>query len=385
MRRSGFVTIFLGLCGAAACTRQGVSAQDAGEASPRATAMDAATPGPDAVRGGMTEPELLAFYRDAAADDDARGPQVESPRLAADLDFAGTEPVDVVRASYRIALPDEVATIDTERALRVDDQGDRASAMLIGTGLPTVPGTRVAARNGYAGLALVSPDGSRYRVATPDDAQHWFLGASSRATTSLTFHRTDTTVLATRGGLSILLSTPAEGDRHPLTCRIFVAMILGGDAAAARLGCADARMPTRVSVRARGWPSITFERTASAAVQLPRRGIALPPVEATMDYTVPTPATDGAFFAPTELAALPGRHEPRYTLTATNGLTREALVLLDDLAIGWLAPGATATYVGLSGGPHHVRARSLDGLERSPNMPATLPATIAFVLDSSLR
>jgi hypothetical protein len=232
---------------------------------------------------------------------------------------------------------------------------------------------------------MISPDGSRYRIAPPDEVQHWFLGASTRAGTTVMFHRTDTTVLATRGGLSLLLTTPATGDRHPLACRLFVALVLGGDPAAARLGCADARLPERVIVRARGWPSITLERTTTAPIQLPRRGVAIPPPDSTPGYSTPDHPREGAFFAPAELAALPGRHDPRRTLTSTNALAREALVFVDDLAIGWLAPGATSTFTGLSDGNHHVRIRSLDGLERSRNLPAVFPATVTFDLDPHLR
>lgn len=321
-------------------------------------------------------------------------PEVESPLpapppiaegLAADAEFAGAAVTPASRADYRIVLPDEIPTRDADRSLQLVDQGDRASLTVFGTALPLIPGTRVAMRNGFASPMLIAPDGTHYRVVSPDELQHWFLGNSSRAGTVLAFHRTDNTVVATRGGLSLVLSTPATGDRHPLACRLFVALILGGDPAAARLGCADARIPTRVAVRARGWASLTFERGAETEADVARRSLAFPPPGAAADFTVATHAPVGRIFDDAELAQLPGRHDRRRTLAIRNGLTRESFVFFDDLAIGWLAPGSSFSIPNLTDGPHHVRLRSLDGLERSRNLPATLPATFDFDLDPNLR
>jgi hypothetical protein len=204
---------------------------------------------------------------------DASAPPVEVQAdeggLPADEGFTGERPVRVERVRYVITLPDEHATLSTERALRVDDQGDRANAMVVGTGLPIVPGMRVAARAGYAGFVLTSPEGARYRVASPDELQRWFLG---------------------------------------------------------------------------------------------------------------DPAAPSTALAPTELAALPGAHNPEDILTVDNVLTREALIFLDDLAIGWLAPGGHAAFVGLSAGTHAVRGRALDGLERSRVTTTALPATVRIEL-----
>ena len=71
-------------------------------------------------------------------------------------------------------------------------------------------------------------------------------------------------------------------------------------------------------------------------------------------------------------------------LTTTNGMDRQAIVFADDTAIGWIAPGATATFGNLAAGHHALRARSLDGLERSRSTTALLPAQVRFDLDPVL-
>jgi hypothetical protein len=232
---------------------------------------------------------------------------------------------------------------------------------------------------------IVSPDGTHYRVVSPDQVQHWFLGNSSRATAVLQFHRTDNTVVATRGGLSLVLNTPATGDRHPLACRLFIALVLGGDPAAARLGCSEARLPTRGMVRARGWAAISFERTALGNEAVARRSLAFPPEQSAADYEIPAHAAEGRFYTDAELGTLAGRHASRRTLRVRNGLSRESLLFLDDLALGWFAPGSSLEFGNLTDGLHHVRIRSLDGLERSRNLPANLPAGFDFDLDPNLR
>jgi hypothetical protein len=347
------------------------------------------TPSTDVISADEPDAADTAIFVPDSAPADASAARsserAEAAPLAPDSVFEGVDTLTIPRATYRIVLPDEVPTLEVDRTLRIDDQGDRAVITVLGDGLPLLPGTRVAARNGFMGIILVSPDGMHYRVVSPDEVQHWFLGNSSRAGAALQFHRTDNTVVATRGGLSLVLTTPASGDRHPLTCRLLVAMILGGDPALARFGCSEARMPTRAMVRARGWAAIAFERTALADETLSRRTVAFPPAHASPDYAVPRHAPEGRFYTDAELATLPGRHGSRRTLRVRNGLTRESLVFLDDLALGWLAPGSSLEFGDLTDGLHHVRIRSLDGLERSRNLPANLPATFDFDLDPNLR
>lgn len=351
---------------------------DAARTFPQAAAHDVPVAGDSSPRRqGLTHEELMRFYYVDGGGADASDEVAESGRpIAADGEFSGEAPTAIVRARYAITLPDERATLVTERALRVDDQGDRASLMVVGTGLPSVPGMRVMARAGLTGFALVSPEGGRYRAVTPDELQTWFLGASSRAGTTLGFRRSDSTVIAARGGLTLVIATEREGPLRPLTCRALVAMFLGGDAAAARVGCAGARMPVRVGLYARGWRSLALERAEFAEVRVPRASLAVPPLGASADLAPPVRASEGAFFAPSELARLGGVREPRHTLTVHNALGREALVFVDDLAIGWIAAGAEATFVGLSAGQHVVRGRSLDGYERSRSTSVTFPATV---------
>lgn len=363
------------------CTRATSAVDAARRPQPPPAAVSAApaeNAAPAPVRG-VTHEELLRRHADAGPDAPPDEIAATGHAIAPDGAFADEQPVAIVRARYAITLPDERAALPTERALRVDDQGDRASAQLVGTGLPIVPGMRVAARAGLTGFALVSPDGRRYRAITPDDLQRWFLGNASRPGSTVAFRRTDEAIVATRGGLSLVLATERTGEPHPLTCRILVALFLGGDPAAARVGCGSARLPTRATLRARGWPAVVLERTERAVTQTVRAMLAVPPADATADLPLPARAPDGAFFAPSELAALGGTRRPENILTLTNNLTREALVFVDDLAIGWVAPGRTATFVGLSEGRHAVRARALDGLERSHTTTTSFPASVTVV------
>lgn len=325
---------------------------------------------------GISHEELLRRHTDGGADASTEQVVTFDRPIAPDGTFTDEQPVAIVRARYAITLPDERPRLSTERSLHVDDQGERAFVQLVGTGLPIVPGMRVAARTGLLGFALVSPEGTRYRTMTPDELQQWFLGHRARPGSSVAFRSTDDTIVATRGGLSLVLIGDREGDAHPLTCRIFVALFLGGDPAAARVGCSTATMPVRVTLRAHGWPAVVLERSERRSIQVPRALLAVPPMNATADLPVPSRAPEGAFFAPTELAALGGIRQPQHTLTVTNQMSREALVFVDDLAIGWVAPGHTATFVGLSEGRHAVRARALDGTERSHTTHATFPATV---------
>jgi hypothetical protein len=302
-----------------------------------------------------------------------------------DREFTGERPTEVVRARYAIVLPDEHSTLTTERALTADDQGDRLLLQLVGAALPVVPGMHVAARAGLTGFALTTPGNDRYRAISPDELQRWFLGASSRADTIVAFRRTDQTVLATRGSLSLLINTDADGGLHPLLCRALVAIMLGGDPEAAHVGCANARLARRATLRAHGWSALSIERTQRDLAQRPRDALAVPPADATPDMPLPAHASTGAFFAPAELASLPGSHRAQDILTITSGLGREALVFVDDLAIGWLGAGETAAFVGLSAGRHAVRARSLDGIERTRAMTVTFPATVRIENAPELR
>jgi hypothetical protein len=136
-------------------------------------------------------------------------------------------------------------------------------------------------------------------------------------------------------------------------------------------------MPSRASFRARGFLSVVLEPQNRADVRVPRVSMAVPPPQATADFVVGARAPSGAFFAPSELRTLGGVREPRHILTLTNGLTREAIVFVDDLAVGWVASGGTSTFVGFSAGPHAVRGRSFDGMERSrATTVSSLPATV---------
>jgi hypothetical protein len=325
-------------------------------------------------------PSVAAEPHEHGHDAPPAPPEANDARpIAADGAFADGQPVPLVHVRYAITLPDERALLPTERALHLDDSGERASLQLVGTGLPMVPGTRVAARAGLTGFALLSPEGQRYRAISPDELQQWFLGHGSRVGSTVSFRRSGDILVATRGGLSLALATERGGEAHPLGCRMLVALFLGGDPSAARAGCASAAIPVRATLRARGWPAIVLERTARTEEQRPRASLAVPPAEATPDLPLPQRAAHGGFFVRSELAALGGAQREEHTLTITNGLSREALVFVDDVAIGWIAAGHTAAFSGLTDGRHAVRARALDGLERSRTVNTAFPATVTLL------
>ncbi len=295
--------------------------------------------------------------------------------LEADETHRGDRPVRATRAVFELTLPDEHATLHIERVLRLDDDGERATALWMGAGLPITPGPRVAAHVGIAGFALVATDGNRYRASSPDDVHAWFAGDGSVGASSVTFHRNGSTITAARGDLTVTLLLDREGPARPLSCRMLVALWLGGDSSSARDGCRDARMPERVTVRHRQTSVASLARSSREDVELPARSLAVPPALATPDLALPAAASSGAFFAPVELARLPGAHDPANTLTVHNALARSALVFVDDLAVGWVGAGATTMFVGLSGGSHTVRGRSLDGVARSRAAIVSLPGT----------
>jgi hypothetical protein len=194
-------------------------------------------------------------------------------------------------------------------------------------------------------------------------------------------------LVATRAGLTLTMQSSAQRWIRPLTCRLFAAMLLGGDAAAIRAGCEGARLPSRVTLRARGMAALAFVEVESNQVQMPRATMAVPPAEATRELVVPARSGEGGFFAPSELLTLePARPagappviRPRdwapvaSALEVENNSPHEVLLFVDDAAVGWLAAGRSATFSGVQAGRHAVRARTVDGQWRSVVMSVNVP------------
>jgi hypothetical protein len=339
---------------------------------------------------GITEQELLR-RADAALQSDAEAPLfVRGWQVPADLGFADGQPVETLRSQYIITLGDEREDRPTiERALRVDDQGDRLIALYYGTGLPMAPGFRIGSRSSLTGWALLSADQQSHRLMHGDALRDWFFAGEMRATSSVTFRQTDDALIASRGVLSVSMVSGADGPERPLTCRLFVGLLLGGDPAAARAGCASVRALTRVTLRARSLPMLVFSRREASVVQLPRDALAVvSPSAHAGELSLPRRSSEGSFFAPNELhglepprsaGVLPIRRadagHSESQISVQNSTDRELLVFVDGLALGWLAAGRSAVFQGMQNGPHRVRARSMDGLVRTDEALVNAPAS----------
>jgi len=354
-----------------------------------------ATSGPSAMddvappRVGITHEELMR-QADAEAYAALGEPTIEvsGALVPADTTFADETPADVVRTRYALEFNDERRDRPAvERVLRVDDQGDRLIALFYGTGFILAPGFRIGARGTMGGFALIGAAQSEHRAMSPDEVRRWFVGSDAQAA-PVSFRRDGDSVIATRGALSVTLSTEPQAAVRPLSCRVFVALLLGGEAGALRSGCEGSKVASRVTLRARGVPMLSFVKAESSAVQLPRASLAVPPRDAaTTELRPPARSGEGGFFSPSELLSLepvrpanaPPVVRPRNwapvssTLEAVNNSPREVVLFVDDAAIGWLAAGRTAVFSGVQAGRHAVRARSVDGAWRGESITVSAP------------
>lgn len=338
---------------------------------------------------GITHEELLRRADAEAHDVPGELPiEVSGALVPSDVTFADETPADVARTRYTIEFGDERRDRPAvERVLRVDDQGDRLLALLYGTGFVLAPGFRIGARATMGGFALIDAAQSEHRAMSPDEVRRWFLG-NDAPTATVSFRRDGDSVVASRGALSVTMSSKPDATAHPLSCRLFVAMMLGGEAGALRSGCEGAKLPTRVTLRARGVPVLAFVEAESMAVQLPRASLAVPPRSAeSAALRVPARSSEGGFFSPSELLSLepvrpanaPPVQRPRNwapvssTLEIDNNGTREVLLFVDDAAVGWLAAGRHAVFSGIQTGRHAVRARTVDGVWRGEPTSVSVP------------
>jgi hypothetical protein len=363
----------------------GRDADSSGEIPARST-QDAA-PAPVV---GITHEELLR--RADAEGQDASEPAVEpeGASIPEDTWFADETGVEAQRTRYEMRFPDERADRPSvERVLRVDDQGDRIVALLYGTGFVIAPGYRIGGRASMSAWALVAADQRSHRALNPDELRQWFFGQAIQRSVPLSFRRSDDGLTATRGQLSLSLQFDPASPARALSCRMFVSLVLGGDSAAIRTGCEGAKVPARVTLRARGLPVLAFDKAETSAVHLPRNALAVPPRDAVgQTLAMPQRGGEGGFFTPNELLALepvrpanapPVQRRPGWAPTSSqfevvNSTQSEVLLFVDDTAIGWLAAGRTATFAGVQTGRHSLRARSIDGMYRVEPVALSAPA-----------
>jgi len=361
------------------------SAESASESADRATPHAAIMP-----TVGITHEELLRLAD--AEERDASEPEVEpeGASIPEDRWFADETGVEAQRTRYEMRFADERADRPSvERVLRVDDQGERIVALLYGTGFVIAPGYRLGGRASMSAWALIAADQRSHRALNPDELRQWFFGQPLPRSIPLSFRRSDDGLTATRGPLTLSLQFDATSPTRALSCRLFVSLMLGGDAAAVRTGCEGARVPTRVTLRARGLPVLAFDKTETSTVQLPRNALSVPPREAVgQTLSMPQRGEEGGFFTPNELLALepvrpanaastrrrPGWAPTPSQLEVVNATQSEVLLFVDDTAIGWLAAGRTATFAGVRAGRHTLRARSIDGLFRTAPVSLSAPA-----------
>jgi hypothetical protein len=338
---------------------------------------------------GITHEELLR-RADAEGQDAVEAPVAPEGRLVPeDSSFADETGADVLRTRYEMRFPDERADRPAvERVLRVDDQGERIVALLYGTGFVIAPGYRIGGRASMSAWALIGADQRAHRAANPDELRQWFFGQELARNTTVSFQRTSDGLSATRGALTVSLQFDPDSPPRPLSCRMFVSLLLGGDSAALRPGCEGAKAPTRVTLRTRGLPVVAFVKSESSTVQLPRISLAVPPREAVgHELASPSRGGEGGFFTANELLGLepvrpanapPVQRRPGWTATSSqfevvNSTQSEVLIFVDDAAIGWLGAGRTGTFSGVQTGRHSLRARSVDGQYRSESVAMSAP------------
>lgn len=335
---------------------------------------------------GITHEELLR-RADAEVQDAQEPPvRVAGHLAAADTAFVDEAPADVLRGQYALTFADERQDAPAvERALKLDDQGERMTALFYGTGLVLTPGLRVAARRTLSGFVLLSADQRAHRAMDPDALRAWFVGSALGAQAPLAIRRQENTVTASREGFAVQLDLAAEGPVRSLSCMFFVGLLLGGDAGALRAGCEGARAPLRVTLRARGLATLRFVRGVSEMVQLPRAAMAVPPAGAIEQvFELPARAESGMFLGPSELGRLvPRQNDPTGRgvardlvgdrLVVSNRAASSLLLFVDDAAVGWLGPGQRAELGGLTLRRHQVRARTLDGQMRTENAWVAVP------------
>ena len=267
--------------------------------------------------------------------------------LEDDDHYAGSDPVEARRLVYRVllhvprSLGEPPPTVPSPAAeLHVDVSADRLRARFVGAGWPVEAGTEVRLRGDRTGVYVFDPQGGR--PLAPGQMAEWFQGGPPG--------RDPTTVR--------LRPPPPQEDvgSGALVCAL-LAEWSGQEREALVRRCGERGPPAMF--RLGPWRA---ERTADVPVELPRSAVRAD------DESPPRPVVDSlsrAFVEPGLLARLePKRNRlntsvvdddpPAEGLRVRNSSRTRIVITGHGIPIGWLDPGAEATFVGLRPGQHLI-------------------------------
>lgn len=284
---------------------------------------------------------------------------------ARDTEHDSDEPVAVRRYVYRLRLAVPAAlgsnggleTPGTE--LLIDASAARLRARFVGSGWPVDAGAEVRLRGDSPGAYVF--DGAGGRPLLPGEMSEWFEGGPRRAGPPLVVRR-----------------DPAmpTGESGLLVCALLAEW--SGEPREAVVRRCDGRAP--LGFRIGLWRG---ERTADLAVQVPARSLRSDELEAP---EVVGDVESRAFFDPASLSRIEpasARGEdpeptdplaPREGLLFVNESPTRVIVTVGGVPIGWVAPRASATFIGLRPGLARVGAmRPLGSIAMRPRL-LSLPA-----------
>jgi hypothetical protein len=280
-------------------------------------------------------------------------------------------------------------------------QTGRLSITFLGQGFPFPPGTELRARADRYGQILVWPDKKTYRTIVPGALRALF--ADRRVDLGPLFTPKHVTQPPSQWlGVATLrsqLTTPVaelqldqavvagSGFGAALLCRFLVE--LSGVEPDNRV-CQSELVPLHAQITNAPGGRLAFAVTAIGRKQeLETAELLVPPVDATFQ-TSGLPSAERGTIEPSLLsglrlragtthpqAALPGAGAPRTGLVAKNSTLSLRALLVDGIAVGWLAAGAELSLPELQNGTYSISWRDFFGTALEPPRNVTLPARVS--------
>lgn len=332
----GVIPLVLAVMGGAGCN----SCRGAEETNPGATGRLTSVDTPDRRPVTPSPDKVIARAHDRGS---SRLPRYRVvPAFARDDTFAARERVPARRLVYRVAL--RVPPMLGERRhtfgrpsaeLVIDVSETRLRARFEGPGWPVALGSEVRIRSDQPGVYAFGADGGR--PLGPGQMAAWFEGGRVRRYPSV--H---------------LRAPPAEEQVGPgaLVCRLLSEWANHPTDNLERR-CGEGGAP--VAYRMGPWRA---DRTADVALQRPGSALRAdhldppdPPADAPPLLLEPRLAAR----VPPVLEAPEAEPGPR-ALTVHNAGRARSLVVVGGAAVGWVEPGATATFEGWTAGTYQVGA-----------------------------